>query len=83
VEAKGGHQSNHEDTKAQRNNPFPRAAHGNDSSCLSVFLFLGVLVFSLFFPRQTAQKSMTKKAAKTNPMPRIRQHLQGVYFLSH
>jgi hypothetical protein len=32
-------------------------------------------------PRRTAQKSMTEKAAKTNPSSRIRQHFQGVYFL--
>jgi hypothetical protein len=33
-------------------------------------------------PRQTVQKSMTEKAAETNPSRQIRQHFQGVYFLS-
>ncbi|MFZ0657418.1 MAG: hypothetical protein WAM05_01805, partial [Candidatus Binataceae bacterium] len=52
-----GHQSNHQEIKAERTGAFPRAARGDAySSCLSVFLFLGVFVFSLFFPRQTAQK---------------------------
>jgi hypothetical protein len=76
-------QSNHQDTKAQRTDAFPRAARGNAYSlCLSVFVFLGVFVFSLFFP-QTVQKSMTEKAAETDPLSRNRQHFQGVYFLSH
>ncbi|MGC1679184.1 MAG: hypothetical protein WA740_16760, partial [Candidatus Binataceae bacterium] len=34
-------------------------------------------------PRQSAQKSMTEKAAESNPLARNRQHFQGVYFLSH
>jgi hypothetical protein len=33
-------------------------------------------------PRRTVQKSMTKKAAETNPSRQILQQLQGVYFLS-
>jgi hypothetical protein len=33
--------------------------------------------------RQTAQKSMTKKAAKRNPSSQIWQHFHGVYFLTH
>ena len=34
-------------------------------------------------PRQGAQKTMTEKAARTNPLSQNRQRLQGVYFLSH
>jgi hypothetical protein len=76
------HQSNHQDTKTQRTDAFPRAARGNESSsCLGIRVFLGAFVFSLLPPR-TAQNSMTEKAAKTNPISRIRQHFQGVYFLS-
>ncbi len=33
-------------------------------------------------PRQNVQKLMTEKAAKTNPMSRIRQRFKGVYFSS-
>jgi hypothetical protein len=74
-----GHQSNHQDTKAQRTDAFPLAARRNGySSYLGVCLFLGVFVFSFLL-----RKSMTEKAAETNPMMQIRQHFQGVYFLSH
>jgi hypothetical protein len=34
------------------------------------------------WPRQTVRKSMTEKAAETNPMSRNRQYFQGVYFFS-
>ncbi|MFZ0658274.1 MAG: hypothetical protein WBE78_18205 [Candidatus Binataceae bacterium] len=77
------YQSNHQATKAQRADAFPRAARGNESSlCLGVFVFLGAFVFSFSWPR-TVQKSSTEKAAKTNPSRRNQQHFQGVYFLSH
>ena len=33
--------------------------------------------------RRAAQNSMTEKAAERNPPMQIRQHFQGVYFLSH
>ncbi|MFZ1886580.1 MAG: hypothetical protein WAU33_01010 [Candidatus Binataceae bacterium] len=73
------HQSNHQDTKAQRNNSFPLAACGHEySSCLGVCVFLGAFVFSFLL-----RKSMTEKAAESNPLARNRQHFQGVYFLSH
>ncbi|MGB6552006.1 MAG: hypothetical protein WBE78_00855, partial [Candidatus Binataceae bacterium] len=77
------YQSNHQDTKAPRTDSFPRAARGSESSsCLGVFVFLGALVFSLFRALKRVQKSMTEKAAETNPLRQIRQHFQGVYFLS-
>jgi hypothetical protein len=76
--ARRRHQSNHQGTKAQRTDGFPGATRGNEySSCLGVCAFLGVFVFSFLL-----RKSMTEKAAETNPMSQIRQHLQGVYFLS-
>jgi hypothetical protein len=77
------HQSDQQDTKAQRNNSFPLAARGNAySSCLGVFVSPGVFVFSLSCRFQRVQKSMTEKAAETDPSSRNQQHFQGVYFFS-
>ncbi|MFZ0660294.1 MAG: hypothetical protein WAM05_16365 [Candidatus Binataceae bacterium] len=78
------HQSNHQPTTAQRTDSFPRAARGNESSsCLGVLVFLSAFVFSLFRGLKRVQKSMTEKAAETNPLRQIQQHFQGVYFSSH
>ncbi len=72
----------HEGTK--NTDAFPRAARGNAySSYLSVFIFLGVFVFSLFWQRQTVGKSASQKNDRNGPIRQIRQRFEGVYFLSH
>jgi hypothetical protein len=42
--------------------------------------FMGWNYFKVGSPRPTVQKSMTKKAAETDPSSRNRQHFEGVYF---
>ncbi|MGC1679087.1 MAG: hypothetical protein WA740_16275 [Candidatus Binataceae bacterium] len=62
------HQSNQQDTKAQRTDAFPRAVRGNAySSCLGVFVFLGVLVFNLSDRVRRPENRGTKKATEADP----------------
>jgi hypothetical protein len=61
------------------------AASSEDADGPSAVCTAGGTGFSLspFWPRQIVQKSMTEKAAETNPLRRNRQHFQGVYFFSN
>ncbi|MGB6555449.1 MAG: hypothetical protein WBE78_18295 [Candidatus Binataceae bacterium] len=59
------HQSNHQDTKAQRTDSFPRAARGNESSSyLDVFVFLGAFVVSLSYRVGPSKIEVPKRRQK-------------------